>query len=214
MGELLLSLTPQCFQFLKRRENIDLNQFSLYLPIEMQPLQSVGVKRVRHPALKQSKKKDVATTPKPTSKLIVYEPPLPVKEFPRLLKDVVPELKDVLSARPPFEIVESERLAAPLEITQRFPGIQSLFDRFTGKAGQRKRVEHDTSETSPLVAIDDDEIVVEEKPKEYYYENIDVRNHLVQEAKAVLVSLTKSQVLFLEDAFNLSCYCFAVIAFL
>lgn len=137
-------------------------------------------------------KKASTSGSKITSKLIVYEAPLPVRELPRLLKDVMPSLNDILSARPPFHMELASRLTVSAAMTVRFPVIDSLFRLRSGQQGQRKEVEHDTSEP-----LDDDEVDPKVRPKEYYYENIDVRNDLIVEAEAVLSSLTKSQVPFI-----------------
>lgn len=155
--------------------------------------QTIGVKRSGVPTDNKIVKKATVTSSKTTSKLIVYEAPKPVKELPRLLKDVIPSLRGLIIARPPFLMDSNKRLSVPAAIVDKFPVIDRLFRLRGGKQGQRKQVEHDTENSEPISLVDDDAIV-EVRPKEYYYENIDVRNDLILEAEALLSSLTKSQV--------------------
>lgn len=165
-----------------------------------QPQEKItGVKRSGVPTENKVVKKATITGSKTTSNLIVYEAPQPVKELPRLLKDVIPSLRGVISSRPPFLMESKKRLTVPASIIDKFPVIDRLFSLYGGKQGQRKQVEHDT-ETSEPVSLVDKDAVVEVKPKEYYYENIDVRNDLIQEAEALLSHLTKSQVSFIAAA--------------
>jgi hypothetical protein len=160
--------------------------------------QTVGVKRSGVLNENNVVKKATLTGSKTTSKLIVYEAPQPVKELPRLLKDVIPSLRGLISARPPFLMEPNKRLTVPAALLDKFPVIDRLFRLRGGKQGQRKQIEHDTENNEPISLVDDDSIV-EVQAKEYYYENIDVRNDLILEAEALLSSLTKSQVSFITD---------------
>ena len=125
-------------------------------------------------------------------KAVVYVPPAPVRQPPpRLLKDVAAVLDDVLYSRPPFSIGVSQRLTIPEELVDKFPLIDSLFDSRAGQKGRRRQIEHDTTDSAS-----DEEVVIEEK--EFYYENVDVRDDLKLEAEALLSALTKSQVIHLK----------------
>ena len=121
-------------------------------------------------------------------KAVIYEPPLPVREPPpRLLKDVTAVLNNVLLSRPPFSIGGTQRLTVPEELADEFPVIDRLFDSRYGQQSRRRQIEHDTAESAS-----EDEVVIEEK--EFYYENLDVRDDLMLEAETLLSALTKSQV--------------------
>ena len=130
-------------------------------------------------------------------KAMIYEPPVPVKQPPpRLLKDVATVLDDVLVSRPPFCIGGSQRLVIPAELVDKFPLIDSLFDSRAGQRGHRRQIEHDTTTES----ASDEDVVNEEK--EFYYENVDVRDDLKLEAEALLSALTKSQVIQLNCCYS------------
>lgn len=127
--------------------------------------------------------------------VLTYEPPLPMEELPRLLRDVVPSLKIFLSKQPPFNIGNSLRLTVPDEIAKAYPKVDELFKLYSGKEGQRKMVEHSITESEDTSRdIVSTFSVPERSEDEYYFVNISVRNDLSKEANALLSSLFESEV--------------------
>ena len=127
--------------------------------------------------------------------VLTFKPSAPMKELPRLLKDVVPSLNSFISKHPPFNIGNSMRLTVPDEVAKLFPDVDTLFKLYSGKKGHRKIVEHFSTEPEDLnrdtVTTD---VVPENVEKEYYFENVSVRNDLMKEANALLSTLFESEV--------------------
>ena len=127
--------------------------------------------------------------------VLTYKPSAPMRELPRLLKDVVPSLNSFITEHPPFNIGKSMRLTVSDEVAKLYPVVDTLFKLHSGKKGHRKIVEHFTTEAEDLsrdtVTTD---VVPEIVEKEYYFENVSVRNDLINEANALLSSLFESEV--------------------